>query len=367
MFGRVVAVKSTRNALSYNEQKLIAGRAECILAENFVKDLAELSQEDKLDHFMQWISLNERVEYNTLHNSVNFGAEERISNEQMQELAKRYMEGIGFQDQPYLVYRHHDSAHPHFHTVSTFIKPDGSPINIDKATLHRSHELCRHLEKEFCLQPRHRAGVEDEEKFRVDHAQRVVYGEKPLQRAISDVLHTVIDHYNYTNLAELNAALRLYGVKADRGRESSRVYQNRGLLYYAVDEDGRQMGKSIKASYFLLKPTLDNLEERFAINISQHQEHRQRMTTTIDWTLAGQPPDWQGFKDNLESEGIDVVVQTDKKGRRSLFFVDHEDKSVYSGDSLGTEYGLETLRSRCAAERQLLEEETLYHRLHLRI
>ena len=278
------------------------------------------------------------------------------------------MEGIGFCDQPYLVYRHHDSAHPHFHTVSTYIRPDGSPINIDKAVLHRSHELCRQLEQEFSLMPRHRTGRDEEEKFKVDHAQRVVHGEKPLKHAIRDVLYTVIDHYKYTNLAELNAALQLYGVKADRGRESSQVYQNRGLLYHAIDKEGRQVGKSIKASYFLLKPTLDNLEEKFALHSSQQKEQQQRMTTAIDWTLAGQAPDWQGFKDNLESEGISVVVQTDKEGRGSLFFIDHEDKCVYSGDSLGADYRLEAIQERCAQEQQVLEEEeSLYHHHHLEI
>lgn len=368
MLGRVVPVKSIRNALSYNEQKLIEGRAECILAENFIKDLRELSREDKLHHFMQRISLNERVEYNTIHNSVNFGAEEKISIEQMKELAKRYMEGLGFGEQPYLAYRHTDSAHDHFHIVSTYIQADGSKIDIDKALLYRSHALCRKLEQEYSLQPRHRAGREEEEKFKVDHAERVVYGEKPLQRAINDVLHTVVEHYKYTNLAELNAVLQVYGVKADRGRESSRVYQNRGLLYHAVDEEGKQVGKSIKASDFLLKPTLDMLEGKFALYSSQREEWQQRMTTAIDWTLAGQAPDWQGFKDNLESEGINVVVQTDKEGRGSVFFVDHEEKCVFAGESLGRDYGLHVLRERCIPEREAMEEEETirqYHHLRL--
>src|ERR1019366_8101340 len=101
------------------------------------------------------------------------------------------------------------------------------------------------------------------EKFKVRQAQRVLYGQASLKHAISDVLTTVIDQYSYTSLQELNAVLHVYNVKANRGGESSEMHRHKGLLYHAINEQGRQVGKSIKASAFLLKPTLAKLEERF--------------------------------------------------------------------------------------------------------
>jgi hypothetical protein len=364
MLGKIKTVKSIAKALSYNEQKLTNGKAESLLAENFIKDLAELSREDKLDHFRQLTSLNERSKANTLHISVNFGPEEKISNKQMQELARRYMRGIGFEEQPYLVYRHYDAAHPHFHIVSTNIQPDGNRIILEKKQIYRSHQLSSQLEKEFSLQPYHRANWKEEEKFKVRHARRVNHGEMPLQRSISDVLNTVIDHYKYSNLTELNAILRLYNLKADRGEKSSRMYQNKGLVYYALDENGHKAGKGINASCFLLKPTLKKLEEKFALNKTLQQEHRQRVTTAIDWTLAGQAPDWTRFQEDLEKERISVVVQAEKNGQPGgIFFVDHEAKCAWSGHSLGKHYLLESIQAQCAQEQQALEEkESLRHR-----
>jgi len=40
--------------------------------------------------------------------SLNFSPSEKISLETLKEIAKTYMEIIGFDQQPYLVYRHDD-------------------------------------------------------------------------------------------------------------------------------------------------------------------------------------------------------------------------------------------------------------------
>lgn len=204
------------------------------------------------------------------------------------------------------------------------------------------------------------------EEFRVRQAQRVNYGEKGLQRSISDVLNTVFDHYQYTSLAEFNALLGLYRVRADRGRENSRLYQTRGLIYHALDENGKAIGSYIKASSFLLRPTLARLEEKFALNASLVLDNQRRVKTAIDWTLAGTPPDWDGFREALGREGIDVVVQVGKTGdAKDIFFVDHEVKAVFRGVGLGEGYVLEAIRLRCALERRQEEELERVQRLRL--
>ena len=48
----------------------------------------------------------------------------------MQEIAKDYMERIGFSCQPCLIYKHEDANHPHLHIVTTNIKADGERISL---------------------------------------------------------------------------------------------------------------------------------------------------------------------------------------------------------------------------------------------
>ncbi|HVW60104.1 MAG TPA: hypothetical protein VHC48_08725 [Puia sp.] len=84
--------------------------------------------------------------------------------------------------------------------------------------------------------------------------------------ALSNVLEKVVGQYKYTSLEELNAVLRLYNAEAYRGREESRLYKTRGLIYRVLDEKGRATSSQIKASDFDSKPTLDRLEKQFELH-----------------------------------------------------------------------------------------------------
>jgi hypothetical protein len=357
MFARMLSATSARRALAYNEKKVTGGKAECLLAENFIKDRDQLSEKDKLYRLEQLISLNARTRYNILHFPINFAVGEKISNATMAILAQRYMQGMGLGEQPYVVYRHYDSPQPHMHIVVARIDTAGRRIPIGPEEVRASNRLTSQLTEEFSLMPYRAARPEEEEKFKVTGAQRVNYGEVPLKRAISDVLNTVIDHYKYTSLPELNAILRLYNVRADQGSKSSNIYRNRGLMYQALDENGQPRGRSIKASDFFLKPTLSRLEEKFEVNQSLREEYRQYLCTTIDLALFRNPPDWQHFPDSLRSERVRVVVQKEKDKTEHLFFVDLGTKTVFKGEDLGEEYSLPSIRKRCASEEEYQQRQ----------
>ena len=94
------------------------------------------------------------------------------------------------------------------------------------------------------------------------------------------------------------------------------------------------------------------------------QQQRERVTTAVDWALAGTAPDWPGFNLAMEMEGISIVLQKpDKDGEDGIFFVDHRDRSVFS--DLGPKYGLQAIRDRCAPEQEQVVEEVLQQQLHL--
>ena len=207
MFAKVRTTRDLFEAFGYNEQKVQERTAECLLGENYLLDLKSLSTQDKLDRLEERNLLYERVQCNVLRISLNFHFGETISNEKMQVVAKRYMTDMGLDRQPYLGYRHYDTAHPHLHIVSTVIEADGSRIKAGLAFIRKSAQVSRLLEDEFSLSKNKKITILDEEKLKVSSAERVVYGKKPLRQSISNVLYVVIDHYKYTNLAELNAVL----------------------------------------------------------------------------------------------------------------------------------------------------------------
>src|SRR4051795_9469405 len=165
------------------------------------------------------------------------------------------MQKIGFGEQPYLVYQHHDAGHPHLHIVTTNIKQDGKRIALHNLGQHQSMKASKEIEQEFDL-------VKALSKTRMRYelqpvnAQKVQYGKSETKRAITNVLDAVLPYYKYTSLAELNAILKLYNVVADRGSEQSRIYKNEGLVYHILNEQGEKIGIPIKASLIYNKPTL---------------------------------------------------------------------------------------------------------------
>ena len=90
MVARINTGKSIAKALNYNEQKVKEGIAEKLMASGFIKDMEMLSFHDKMEQFQRHISLNQRASTNTLHVSLNFDADEKISSKKMKEIAEAY-------------------------------------------------------------------------------------------------------------------------------------------------------------------------------------------------------------------------------------------------------------------------------------
>jgi hypothetical protein len=355
--------------VQYNEKKVRQGDARRIAAENFLKDHDQLTHQEILDRFRQRTSLNDIAEKKAVHISMNFGIGENLSDDRLVTVAKPYMKEMGFEDQPWVAYRHTDAGHTHIHIVTTTIRADGSKIHLRPRDLAKSSALGRILEKEFSLQRYPKARPADQEQFAVTSAQKVIYGEPGLKRSVSNILNTVIPHYQYTNLDELNAVLRLYNVTANPGEEHSRLRQLHGLYYHALDDSGHRIGTPLQASSFLLKPTLKNLEQRFIANQSQRESAADNLRSTVDWTLAGQTPDWEKLKSDLDQKGISLVVSrstTDSKDH--LYFIDHNQRSVFNANTLGKQYNLESLQDRCAPTLQTTrQEEIQIHQIKLKL
>jgi hypothetical protein len=216
---------------------------------------------------LKQVDLNENVKRNSVHISLNFDVTEKgISKERLMEIADTYMEKIGFSEQPYLVYQHHDAGHPHIHIISIKVRADGSRIDMQNIGRNQSEKARKEIEISYGLVPAEKHKREKELVAKPINANKVEYGRTETKRAITNVLDKVLKNYKYTSLPELSAVLQQYNVVADRGTENSRIFQNRGLVYSILNESGEKVGVPIKASDFYSHPTLKFLEERFILN-----------------------------------------------------------------------------------------------------
>lgn len=355
MVAKVTVPHSIKRALNYNEQKAQKGQAECIYANGFLKEVDNLNFYEKLERFEKLNELNQRATTNTLHVSLNFDPSEKLSKEQMIAIAKAYMEKMGFGDQPYLVYVHHDAGHPHIHIVSTAIMKDGKRISLHNIGRNQSTVARKEIEKEFNL-----VGAEDQQKKKRHQqetpAQKVKYGKAETKRAITNVLDAVLDKYKFTSLEELNAILKQYNVVADRGSKDSIIYQKGGLVFRVLDENGKKVGVPVKASTIYSQPTLKNLEKKFEANKALREPHKKTLKTKIDWVLLQKPKSMEDLQRLLQQEKITLVIRQNEEGRvYGLTYIDNNTKCVFNGSDLEKGYSAKAMLEKLEARHQAKE------------
>jgi hypothetical protein len=364
MVAKINTGKSISKALNYNEQKVQQGKAELLEAANFLKEAKDLNFYEKMLHFERHIGMNEKASTNSMHVSLNFDVSEKLSNEKMVAIAAAYMEKIGFGHQPYLVYRHQDAGHPHLHIVSTNIERNGKRISMHNLGKNQSEKARKEIETEFKLVKAEHHRRTESQVLLVVAAKKVTYGKSASKQAISNVLATVYPQYKYTSLPEYNAVLKLYNVIAERGAEDSRMFKQHGLNYRVLDEAGNKVGTPIKASAFYMKPTLANLEKKFADNEGLRIPNKQKLQTTVGWILHQQPKGLGDFARSLEKQHINGILRRSAEGQVfGITYVDHTTKTVFNGSDLGKEYSAKAVLEKCGEmvlKPELLNQKQVY-------
>jgi len=341
--------QSIRGILMYNENKVSQGAAVCIGEGNYPVDIEKMSESFKLGVFLKQLQLNENVKRGAVHISLNFDRSDKdLSNEKLMEIASSYMEKIGFRAQPFLVYQHHDAGHPHLHIAAINVRADGSRINMHNIGRNQSETARKELEISFDLVRADSRKKQSAALINAIDAEKIKYGAVDSKRAIGSVLNAVIPHYKYTTLGELNAVLNLYNVKAERGKENSKMFQNKGLVYQILDENKKTVGVPIKASSFYSRPTLSRLEINFVASKTVRAVNMKRTRNAIDLLLLKYPSlTLSQLETRLANHGITAVVRKNEQGLiYGMTYIDHNTRCVFNGSSLGSEYAAKGLLQR---------------------
>jgi len=341
MVVRIISGKSIRGLLNYNERKVEGGQAELLMASRFGSELDDLGFNQKLNRFEHLTDLNSRVKTNALHIMLNFAPEEKPTDEILQQIAAAYMERIGFGDQPYLVYRHHDAAHSHLHIVTTNIQPDGKRIAVHNLGRTLSEQTRKELEQEFGLVKADGRQLKNTLGIKAAEPEIAQYGKTPTKRAIANVVTAVTQTYKFTSLAELNAVLQQFNVIADRGPKDGAMYERQGLVYSLLDKQGQRVGIPIKASVLPYQPTLKNLEKLYAGNNQKRDPKKELLQKNIDQVFSKYHQLSKAtFIKELARRQVHVVFRQNEQGFvYGVTFVDNRNKTVFNGSDLGKEYG----------------------------
>lgn len=354
MVAKITSGRTIRGVINYNENKVKTGQARLIKANGFWEDDDSLTFQSKLFRFQELGLQNRRTKTNAIHISLNFSSKDRLDDTLLNRIAEEYMKKIGFSNQPYLVYRHFDAAHPHVHIITTNIKKGGKRIETHNMGRLLSEPARKQIEKRYNL-----IRAEDQKKQKINMLQsleKANYGRSETKAAISNIVREVVRSYKYTSLAELNAALRQFNVTAYQGEEGSLMHRKKGLVYSLSDAEGNRKGVPIKASSIYSKPTLINLEEKFKRNKIARKSFKPHLINAVEKSLE-RATSKEGLRDNLRKKGVRILYRENEAGRLyGVTFVDNVNRCVFNGSTLGKAYTAKSITERLSASPTLKQD-----------
>jgi len=131
--------------ISYNISKIEDGKGEYLYDNFFENDMHRLYNE------MEEVGeMNDRADKKYIEVSLNLTPGEQIDNDKFLQIAKEYMQCMGYGDCCYAVIRHSDKPHEHVHILSTTVDYEGNHISSSN-NFHRSQTISRELEVKYNL------------------------------------------------------------------------------------------------------------------------------------------------------------------------------------------------------------------------
>jgi len=324
-----------RGAISYNERKVSKGYARLLSASGFIADVHELGFSQKLKRFESQQRLYEKANVNTLHISLNFPKEESLPDAKMIDIAEDYMRRIGFENQPFLVYRHTDTNHPHLHIVTTNIQANGKPIKLHYIGKNLSEPARKSIELAFGLIRAEDRPPRAYSPLPTIGLRPAKYGKEETKHAITNILTQVLQSYKFSDFVEFNSILRQFNVIADRGKPNSQTFQTGGLVYSLIDKNGYRIGRAIKASEIYGNPILKTIERKYAINTPKKALVLPVVKESVFSCLSNCSNILQ-FYDQLKQNRLSLEMEQDSFGSiQRLYFIDHKTKACLSHVELG--------------------------------
>jgi hypothetical protein len=335
MVAKISSSNNLYGALSYNQNKVDESHAKVIFTNNMIepKD-GNFDINLCLQSFEPYLLANRRTEKPVLHISLNPDPKDSLSDEQLSETARIYMQKMGYGDQPYIVYKHEDIERKHIHIVSLRVDENGKKIdhNFER---RRSMDVCRELEQKFGLVP-----ADQKQRQESIPLKKVEYEKGDVKHQIANVIRTVARDYHFQSLKEYKALLTLYNIGMEEIRGEIKGKEYKGLVYSALNVKGEKVGNPFKSSLFGKSVGMDALEKRIekSAEIIKNKGLKERSKQLIA-TAMRTAKNRKGFEKELAKQGISVLFRTNDEGRiYGATFIDHEQKCVFNGSRLGKEF-----------------------------
>ncbi|MEA4809379.1 hypothetical protein SDC9_25947 [bioreactor metagenome] len=332
-------------ALSYNQEKVDEGLGK-VLVTNLVIEPADgaFNASACMQNFERFMPSHITTKKPVIHISLNPHPDDKLTDEQLSEIGREYMERLGYGSQPYMIFKHEDIDRQHIHIVGSRVQPDGRPVP-DKMEKRRSAAIVEDLERRYNLNP-----AKGQKQGAAWQLAPVNVSQGNLKKQVANVIKPLSEMYRFQTLGEYRALLSLYniGVEEIKGENKGKPYQ--GLVYSALDDEGNRVGKPLKSSLFGKALGIEALEAKFGTSKETIKADgiAGQTRATVSTSLESSRTESE-FRAALREKGIDLVLRRNDEGRIfGATFIDHNRRAVLNGSRLGKEFSANVLNERFA-------------------
>ena len=349
MVAKISTGSSLFGALAYNQDKVDRKEAEVLFSNKML-----LSEDGRfsIGGCMRSFEMQMPIQLSTqkpiLHISINPHPEDVLTDQQLADIAREYMQKLGYGGQPYLVYKHTDIDRHHIHIVGLRVDESGRPLN-DKFEHRRSKQITRELERKYGLHP-----AEKKERTERPELKKVDYAAGDVKHQIGNTVKAACYGYRFQSFGEYRALLAAYNVCAEevKGEVNGILYQ--GIVYSATNDKGEKVGNPVKASRIGKLVGYEAVQRRMersveAIKNGKLKERTRKIVAAAMQTARNR----QEFEQELKRQGIDVVFRRNDSGRiYGVTFIDHDSRVVLNGSRLGKEFSANVFNNLYSDERK---------------
>lgn len=341
MVAKISSNTSLLGTLLYNKNKLDKEDAKLLSSKNvYEKADGSFSMQTTIKSFEPYLIANKRTEKPIFHVSLNPNPKDTLTDEQYRDIADRYMEDMGYGNQPYVVFKHTDIDRIHLHIVSIRVDESGKKLDSNFENM-RSMKVCRQMEKDFNLHP----ATKQEQQVNNIPIKPLNYKEGDVKQQVGNITKAILNNYKFQSIGEFRTLLEKMNVTVEevKGLKNGEPYH--GLVYSALADCPQTMkkekiGTPFKSSLFGKSINIQVLEKHFEKSKQQIQDSKTK--EYLKPTLAKimqQSGSMDEFKLLLKEKNIEPIFRLNEEGRiYGTSFIDYQNKTILNGSRIGKEF-----------------------------
>ena len=334
MIAKISSTENLGGALGYNFKKVDKEEASILLTQGLYQNKeGTYTMAEVFADMEALIPKKCRTKKTVFHCSLNPHPDEKLSDETLMQIAKEYMEALGYGKQPYIVFKHNDIAREHIHIVSLRVDSRGQKIN-DRFEKRRSKKIIDALERKFGLIPSSKVT----EKA-VAETPKVDIGKGNIKEQVANVARMVLKHYRFCSLGELNAILGKYNLAVEEVKTEFRGKKYDGLVYVPTDNKGGKVSTPIHASDIGRGMGYTAVQNRIQKSKQGIKPLIPAVREKVLHVMRTSPQTEEALRQRLEEQRLRVTIRKNESGRiYGITFIDDEQGIALNGSRLGKGY-----------------------------